>query len=573
MRILGIHDGHNAAAALVVDGRVVAAVQEERFTREKNWSGFPVQSIAWVLRHAGLEARALDAVAMNGTHMPYPKDRDALLEEYRTTGTVATQIRRIARRTTVGDVYRRTRRAQRLAQVVDLQVPRERVHFVDHHTAHAAAAYYGHGVYDEPVLVLTNDGAGDGLCASVRIGKGGQLDSPIATVPEADSIGNVFAVITFMMGMVPLEHEYKLMGLAPYAPDSGRDAVLAELRPLMQFTATNGFTWRRTNGCPETYYSYDFFRRRLARKRFDWICAGLQRWTEEMLVQWARNCVRETGIRRLALSGGVFMNVKANKAISELPEIESLFVFPSCGDETNAIGAAYWVEARGGTVGSHIPPLRDVYWGPDFEDAEIEQALSRRRQRLESRKMADSDETVADLLARGEVVARCAGRAEFGARALGNRSILADASRIDVVRVINDMIKSRDFWMPFAPAILADRASDYFINPKDLPSPYMILSFDATDRVGDLRAAVHPYDLTMRPQIVSEEWNRDFFRLLKAFEARTGRGGLLNTSFNLHGFPIVNSADDALDVLEKSGLEFLVLGQWLVSKRRDAPGP
>jgi carbamoyltransferase len=570
MRILGIHDGHNAAAALVVDGRVVAAVQEERFTREKNWSGFPVQSIAWVLRHAGLEARELDAVAMNGTHMPYPKDRDALLEEYRTTGTVATRIRRIARRTTLGDVYRRTRRAQRLARVVDLHVPRERVHFVDHHTAHAAAAYYGYGVYDEPVLVLTNDGAGDGLCASVRMGKGGHLQGAMATVPEADSIGNVFAVITFMMGMVPLEHEYKLMGLAPYAPDSGRDAVLAELQPLMRFPATNGLTWSRTNGCPETYYSYDFFRRRLARKRFDWICAGLQTWTEKMLVQWVSNCARETGIRRLAMSGGVFMNVKANKTISELPEIESLFVFPSCGDETNAIGAAYWVEARGGTDGSHIPPLRDVYWGPDFESAEIEEALSRRRQRLESRKMADSDETVADLLARGEVVARCAGRAEFGARALGNRSILADASRIEVVRVINDMIKSRDFWMPFAPAILADRASDYFINPKNLSAPYMILSFDATNRAGDLRAAVHPYDLTMRPQVVSEEWNREFFHLLKAFEARTGRGGLLNTSFNLHGFPIVNSADDALDVLEKSGLEFLVLGEWLVSKRRNS---
>jgi carbamoyltransferase len=138
------------------------------------------------------------------------------------------------------------------------------------------------------------------------------------------------------------------------------------------------------------------------------------------------------------------------------------------------------------------------------------------------------------------------------------------------VRVINDMIKSRDFWMPFAPAILADRANDYLINPKSLAAPYMILSFDATDRVDDLRAAVHPYDLTLRPQVVSEEWNPQFFRLLKAFEARTGRGGILNTSFNLHGFPIVNTADDALDVLEKSGLDFLILGPWLVSKRRES---
>ena len=566
MRILGIHDGHNASAALVENGRVVAAVQEERLNREKNWSGFPTASIAWVLSQGGLTSRDLDAVALNGRHMHYPKNRAKLLAEYSRTGTLTSRVKRLARHTFLKTAHDAKRRRQRLAQTTALGVPPDRIHFVEHHTAHAAAAYYGYGQYTEPVLVLTNDGSGDGLCASVRIGRNGALEQPIATVPETDSVGNLYAVATFLMGMVPLEHEYKLMGMAPYAPEGGRDRVLAALRPLMAFDSDRGLTWMRRNGCPETYYSYEFLRRLFELKRFDWVCAGLQMWTEEMLTTWVRNCIATTGVRNVGLSGGVFMNVKANKVIGELTEVERLFVYPSCGDETNAMGAAYWVESRGGTDGRHIAPLQDVYWGPAYEDDAIAQVLARRSGPWRAARHPDIEEVSADLLANGEVVGRCTGRAEFGARALGNRSILADASRPGVVRVINDMIKSRDFWMPFAPALLEERAEDYIVNPKHLPAPYMVLSFDTTDELGDLRAAMHPYDLTVRPAVISEEWNPGFHRLLRAFERRTGRGGLLNTSFNLHGFPIVDSPEDALDVLENSGLKYLAMGSWLISK-------
>lgn len=567
MRILGIHDGHNAAAAVVIDGRVVAAVQEERFTREKNWSGFPRRSIAWALCEAGLGPRDIDAVALANLHMPAPKNRAQLLEEYRTAASLAMRARRLARHTPLRDLYARGRRAERLAQIEAARLPADRVHFVEHHTAHAAAAYYGWGRHDEPVLVLTNDGAGDGLCASVNVGGGGRM-LRLTAVPDAESLGNIYAVVTFLMGMVPLEHEYKLMGMAPYAPNAGRDAVLAGLRPLMRFV-DRGVRWRRAPGVPETYYSLSLLRETLALRRFDWICAGLQAWVEEMLVAWVRNCIRATGIRKVALGGGVFMNVKANKAIADLPEVEDLFVFPSCGDETNAVGAAYWVEAGDGVDGSHIPPLRDVYWGPAANEAHIAETLCRRSAdgRWTYEKCADIAERVAALLAAGEIVARCSGPAEFGARALGNRSILADASRPEVVRVINDMIKSRDFWMPFAPAVLAERAHDYLVNPKGLFAPYMILSFDTTAAVDDLRAAIHPYDRTARPEVVRQDWNPEFYRVLKAFERRTGRGAILNTSFNLHGYPIVNSPDDALDVLEASGLRHLALDDFLVSKR------
>ena len=439
---------------------------------------------------------------MANLHMPYPKTQQELLAEYASNAGINTRVRRFAKSTPARGVYEARRRRDRLAAAAESGIPLDRVEFVEHHTAHAAAAYYGWGRYDDEVLVLTNDGAGDGLCASVSIGEERGRLRRISEVQEAESIGNIYAVVTFLMGMVPLEHEYKLMGMAPYAPDKGRDQVVEQLRPLMEFLPTDGMRWKRRNGLPATYYSYDFLREKLALKRFDWICAGLQAWVEEMLVEWTRNCIRKTGIPRVALSGGVFMNVKANKMISELPELEELFVFPSCGDETNAIGAAYWLEARGGTDGSAIPPLRDLYLGPTYDDDEVMSALNSRAGRTWSHRRSDNIGTeAAELLANGEIVARCSGRAEFGARALGNRSIMADPSRPEVIRIINEMIKSRDFWMPFAPAILEHRADDYLINPKSIFAPYMILSFDTTSRVKEMEAAVHPYDLTARPQI------------------------------------------------------------------------
>ena len=478
MKVLGVHDGHNASAALVCDGHVLAAVQEERFTREKNWSGFPRRSIEWLLSYSGFDASDLDCVAMNGEHMPIAKNREELLKEYREASSARTRLRRVGRSIgPVRDAYTNRHRDERLRHVTELGVVAEKVRFVEHHSAHAAAAYHGYGHYDEPVLVLTNDGAGDGICATVSIGRDGRLQR-LATVPEAESIGNVYAVVTFMLGMVPLEHEYKLMGLAPYAPAAGANAVLADLEPLM---SVDGMTWSRSQRLPATYYSYGALRKLFEYRRFDAICAGLQAWVEQMMVEWTRNCLHATGARKLVVSGGTFMNVKVNKLIGELSEVDDLFIFPSCGDESNAIGAAYWVEAQFGN--RHIPPLGDLYLGPEFSEAEIRQSLS---EEWSVERPENLEEEIAGLLAEGAVVARFSGRAEFGARALGNRSILADPARPDVVRIINDMIKSRDFWMPFAPAILDYRQDDYLVNPKSLSAPYMVLAFDTTDRRSEL---------------------------------------------------------------------------------------
>ena len=267
------------------------------------------------------------------------------------------------------------------------------------------------------------------------------------------------------------------------------------------------------------------------------------------------------------------MNVKANARLAEAPWVHELYVFPSCGDESNAVGAAYlgYLElCRRRGVAPRPRPLGPAYLGPDLRPDDIE-AVIRRRDLVSRHRVTeppDIEARTAELLVRDGVVARCSGRMEFGARALGNRSILANPSDLRVVSTVNRMIKNRDFWMPFAPTILRERESDYLVNPKGLASPYMMLALPTSPkRRGEIIAAVHPEDGTARAQILEESWNPSYHRLIREFEARTGIGAVLNTSFNLHGEPLVCSPDDAVDTFERSGLPHLALGPWMISKR------
>jgi carbamoyltransferase len=570
MKILGIHDGHNASAVLLEDGVVVAGIQEERISRFKNQPGFPFRAVRWVLESTGTDPNDLDFVAMHSKHSPYPKSREAMMEEYAASQTFKSSVKQAVKKTAATTHFRNKRRAVRRAEVAQAGLPLGRTVFVDHHTCHAAAAYHGSPWKDEKVLVLTADGMGDDLCATIRIGENGKLGEPIATVDDSHSLGSIYAKITFVLGMVPNEHEYKLMGMAPYAPASGAEKCYELFKDLFVFDGNGQLTWKRAPGVPHTYYSYKFFRDLVERHRFDWISAGLQKFTEEHLSRWVLNAIRATGVHKVALGGGVFMNVKANQRIYEMDEVEGLFVFPSCGDEMNAAGAAFQLyagekERRGEAV--DIPPLGAIYWGPAPTDEEIEPLLDDLRKKgYGVERHEDIEAAIADLLADGQVVARADGREEFGARSLGNRSILADPTKKEVIRIINDMIKNRDFWMPFAPAMLAERSDDYVVNPKGMDAPYMIMTFDSTDRVEEFPAGVQPYDQTARPQFVHEEHNPGFHRVISCFQEKTGRGVVLNTSFNLHGFPIVSSAENAIDVLEKSGLPNLAVGRWLIRK-------
>ena len=584
MLILGISDSHNSTAALYEDGRLVAGVAEERLRRVKNWMGFPELAVRECLRIAGRQLQDLDFVALTGLATPFPyPTREAIINAFRGRNGNNPKFHR-ARRTivesmykgSVRELYRSTpvwkardeaRRRQRIADVTALGVPDEKVIIVEHHMAHAAAAYYGWARFDEDILVLTNDGGGDSLCATVNIGRAGKIER-LAEVHWWESIGMIYAMTTCILGMVPLEHEYKLMGMAPYAAGRGTVEVCNDLKALFEFEGSEGIVWKRRGTLPEAFGSYEYLKNLFDLRRFDAICGGLQRFVEEFISEWIKNCIRATGIRKVALSGGLFMNVKLNKVIMELPEVQDLFVYPSCGDETNAMGAAYYAYAERGDYRT-MSPLTDIYLGPEYSSAEIQAAIEAYsfKNPVSVENSDDIEAAVAELLANGEVVARFKGREEFGARAMGNRSILADPSKPNVVKVINDAIKSRDFWMPFAPSLLDRRERDYFINTKRVRAPYMILAFDSTDRATEFGAACHPYDLTIRPQVVYQDWNPSYYALLENFERITGRGILLNTSFNLHGYPIVSRPEDALHVLDQSGLSWLAIGNLLVHKQ------
>ena len=268
-------------------------------------------------------------------------------------------------------------------------------------------------------------------------------------------------------------------------------------------------------------------------------------------------------------SGGVFMNVKLNKLIQELPEVEETRFMPSCGDESNPFGGAFYVAEQKGAANT-IRPLENIYLGHSFTNDAVEQFVKARHidQKYCVRHYPDVETEIANLLADFQVVARVAGPAEFGARSLGNRAILANPSDMRSFYTVNDQIKARDFWMPFAPSLLDTDADRYLVNPRNDLAPYMITAFDTKPLAYDhLRAAMHQGDHTVRPQIVTERANPRYYRVIQAFKERTGIGGVLNTSYNLHGYPLAATLDQALFTFENSGLPHLALENFLVSKQ------
>jgi carbamoyltransferase len=555
---VGIHDGHNASVAVVRDGYIEMALQEERLTRIKNQGDAPAGAAKLAFQMAG-NAR----VGLNGLYMNYNQwQRETIVRDYERSSDLMGRWKQPFKGTFIDRAYQKRKADQRVAALSGIGVAKDRIEAVEHHLAHASAAYHTAPWQDGKVLVLTCDGSGDRLSATVSIGEHGTL-SRIASVSEHDSIGRLYALVTRYLGMAPLEHEYKVMGLAPYVSSGSRiEAAARDFSSLFEFAA-NGLTWKRRAGVPSMYAAYGYLRNRLDGKRFDTIAAGAQKFIEDMLVRWVSNAVRETGIRKVACAGGVFMNVKANLAMLEIPEVEDLYVFPSCGDESNSIGAACHLAAR---AGDRVQPLGALYYGEPITDAESEEALATARG-LRFHWRSDIESVAAEKLAEGKIVARAKGAVEFGARALGNRSILARADSPTAVREINEMVKNRDFWMPFAPSVLAGRACDYYEKPKAVKSPYMMFAFRSRpEKRASFAAAQHPYDFTTRPHEVFEEHNADYHRLLQEYESRTGEGILLNTSFNLHGDPIVYRARDAVDVFVGSGLRHMALGNWWVEK-------
>jgi carbamoyltransferase len=561
-----MHASHNASACIGDASGLIYAIQEERLTGEKNYWGFPRLSIKACLDRVGILPEDLLAVTYGGNQVPCRyHTREDVIHAYRRQATMVGRLRQRVAIPLIAALKPNFGQGRLRTLLADAGFRDPTVSHHDHHLTHAATAYYGLRTSPgEKYLVLTCDGAGDRLSASVRVWGAGNCEE-IALTPEGESLGAIYTWVTYGMGFVPLEHEYKLMGMGPYASDQAAQETAKIFWRYLRLR-DDGLAFQRASR-RQTHFIYEQLEHDLRGMRFDYICAGLQRFTEDLLTEWVRHAVRATGVRKILAAGGVFMNVKANKRIAELPEVESFEAFPSCGDETLSIGS-YYLESAKRFGDSSVKPLQHFYLADAPQEPDVLAAIKESGFHYE--RPVDVADAVAALLAQGQPVARCAGPMEFGARALGNRSILADPKSQDIVRVINRMVKKRDFWMPFAPMVKQERQHDYIKNPKNLRSPFMMMTFDSRDNFRELIAAVHNADLTCRAQILTREHNPPMHDILSAFERRTGGGVILNTSFNLHGYPIVRTAPEALAVLRDSGLEYLQLGDYIVSKQAHA---
>ena len=577
MKILGIHYGHNASVCLLDDDELVFAQSEERITRLKNSTGFPTATLDYLYEHVVPPTEIDMAVLYQKWIFGYLWLKSRGFEpvqygHYLEPVFVEHGLKKRVLRTDPGwDLrawrMRRTDRDSRLRTEAHayfsgaLRLPPDKVKYLDHHLAHAYSTVAN--VRDwERALIFTLDGVGDYKCASVNLWENGRLRT-ISTDDHRNSLGYYYAATTSILGMKSGEHEYKVMGLAPYARPAQYRPIVERLQKLLWIEDGH---WRsRPN--PEALLAaleetYRF-------KRFDNVAGAIQEHTEATVLAWIRHWMERTGCADVAVAGGVFMNVKLNQKVLGLDKVRRLFVMPSASDESCPIGCVAWASDVH-TPDRPMRPLDTLYLGQCFDDAAIARTLddSDASQRYEISRPADMITAIADRLARNEVVARCSGRMEFGARALGNRSILANPSDVRNVQLINDAIKNRDFWMPFTPSILSEDMPRYVVGYDRIAAPYMAITFDSTAAARqDLPAAMHPRDHTVRPQAVTRQANPEYHDIIAAFKARTGIGAVLNTSLNLHGEPMVCSPADAIHTLDESKLPHLAMGSFLLSRR------
>jgi len=587
MKILGINDGHQSSAALIVDGEVVAAIAEERFSRRKNEHGYPGQAIKACLKIGGIEPQDLDHVAIATKSLPpsyfmIRRDSDFSIQDFWKEQTdywypKLYEGRDVSYSEVFKDkidpanfVYDRSyiendldvegmMRAREAYTSEQLGVDKARISFQDHHAAHAYYGVLAAHQYDGPRLVFTADGFGDGANASIWLSRPWE---PLEEVLHTDKchIGRMYRYATLLLGMKPAEHEYKVMGMAPYANPSYCQQAYEAYAETLQ---VDGLDFRYAVTPKDNFFHY---RDRLTGQRFDAIAYGIQRRCEELITEWVKNGVEQTGIGHVVFSGGVAQNIKANKKVWEMDGVEDIFVPPGAHDESLSIGAAYMVhvEATKGKEGVVFP---NAYLGTQYSTEQVGDFLKKYDGDPKFAVRRATPKDAAALLAEGEVIGWMNGRMEFGARALGSRSIVANAGDPGVIKKINDQVKMRDFWMPFAPSMKAERADDYIINPKKLNGRWMTIGFDSTELARkEIPAALHPYDYTARPNIVHQSDNPDYHELISEFEKLTGIGAVLNTSFNLHGEPVIESPADASSTFERCGLKHLYICGWLVSK-------
>jgi carbamoyltransferase len=594
--VLGISSYyHDSAACLVRDGRIIAAAQEERFTRRKHDHAFPANAISYCLAEGGLGRDDLDAVVF------YEKPITKFVRILQTYFAVAPRGLRPFLKAI--PLWAREKlwtplRIEQSLEEIGLRMP-ERLYFPSHHESHAASAFFPSPF--ERAAIITTDGVGEWDTTTVGIGEGNNVRL-LQELSFPHSLGLLYSAFTYYTGFRVLNGEYKMMGLAPYGEPRYADRILEHLIDLRDdgsfrlsldyfgyldtFAMTNRRFAELFDGLPRVPDSP------ITRREMD-LAASCQAVTEEAIFRIARHAYELTGEEDLCLAGGVALNCVANGRLLREGPFERVWVQPAAGDAGGALGAALFawhqiLDNPREADGEH-DAMNGGYLGPEFPEDEVEAFLQARGLPYERLAEDDWPKRIAGLIAEGKVVGLCHGRMEWGPRALGNRSIVADARSPDTQSVLNLKIKHRESFRPFAPSALAERAGDYF--ELDAPSPYMLLvapvreerrmSGAENDRdlpihewVNRVRSdvpAITHVDYSARVQTVDGVANARYHRLIAEFERLTGCGLIVNTSFNERGEPIVCTPEDAYDCFMRTEMDYVVLGNCLLTKA-DQPG-
>ena len=575
--VIGIHFGHNATVAVAKNGEIIFCQSEERLNRIKNSTGFPRQTLQYVYKNickpkevGSIEIFQKSLIGYlflkNYNFKPFQYGQYLSPDlEKKNNGFRTTKLYWLLSQFKAKYITENSKKLNKEALSYyskEAKISIDKINFLDHHTCHAYSAIANVKHWKE-TLIFTLDGVGDYNCASVNILKNKELKK-IQTTNHYNSLGYFYSSITELLGMRSGEHEFKVMGLAPYSNKKYYLPILKKLKKLLFINSKGNFE-SMISPIKLNKVLGDIIRY----QRFDNVAGAIQALTEELTISWINYWIKRTNIKNIAVSGGVFMNVKACQKVLESCKIDKYFVVPSAADESTAIGAAYYGSLRSHQL-SDLKPLKDLYLGTSFNDKEIADYLTSNKiaNRYKILKPRNINKVVAHLLSQNEIVARFNGRMEFGARSLGNRSILANPSDFSTIEKINSKIKIRDFWMPFTPSIIEDDIEKYIFNKKKIFCPYMVLTFNTTKLAQkNLKAAIHPRDKTIRPQCVIKSWNPKYYELIKEFKKKTGIGAVLNTSFNISGKPNVCSPKDAINTMDNSGLDYLAIGSFLLKKK------
>jgi carbamoyltransferase len=577
MKILGIADGLTSGSALLENEKILYAINEERLIRAKMATGFPRESICRVLADTRTKPEDIDAIAIAMVN-DYFREKAVPFDGWFLGNQAPLKEALLSASSHITRVFGAKPFLQKSYYSLKFHIGKARrqaieellrrdwgftcpIKFIDHHFAHACSAYYTAGL-DEATLI-TMDGAGDNSSSHVYHVKNGHFRQ-LWNVDSFNSLGNYYGYITHICGFKAHKHEGKITGLAAYGEPLYVDILKRFISYEDGSIVNKGrvFYWAAVNGIeralPASYKKED-------------LAASMQQVLEDIGSAYVQYWVKRTGCPDLALAGGVFANVKLNQRIHRLDDVRSVFIHPGMGDEGLAVGAAYALCAEmAPKCGAKIASSRlaDVYLGPDSSDREIERDIARAG--LKAAYVPNIERRIAKLLAEGHVVARFNGRMEYGPRALGNRSILSQATDPSVNDWLNKRLQRTEF-MPFAPVTLEEFVDQCYVDMDgaQYPARFMTITVNCTDWMKKHCPAVVHVDGTARPQIIDKATNPSYYRIVEEYRKLTGLPTLINTSFNMHEEPIVCTPADALRAFVEGHLDYLAIGNYLVSNSQN----